>query len=1216
MLTRPSPLSSKTTTHRTGIPIAALDISPYGTHAILAGRDILKTVQVSGASCAEDFNLRSHIVAYAATHDTSGNAVSAKHKGQLAANDVKWSNGAYDSTIATAAANGQIVIYDINRPGVELARLHEHNRQVHRLAFNPHQGAYLLSGSQDATVRLWDLRQLAVERSAATCRSIHKYSLNNEGIRDLRWSPTNGVEFAAGTDNGVIQRWDFRNDKSPVLKINAHENTCHSIDWHPDGKHLVSGGADKNVKIWDFSSTDRRMKACWQLRVPQVVMNVRWRPPCWTVNAQSTGNWQAVQFATSYDQQDPRIHLWDLRRPSMPFKEVDRYDTPATAMLWHSENLLWSVDVAGMFTQTDITYATKVLDRRSPNVIAVASSGQINLFSEQRVKPRRTLDDAPEDFLQGRTWRGSGGERFSGSYSTPDGSFEESSFLSTSFKSRPRKATSSLSSKSVTSTPPSAGTGGPVLRLDQSLQRELLYRPAQVAASGRFSGIFDDTAFEFLARKYRLPPTPPGKQVEWNLHELLSDAFNENATLAACVGQYRLAQSWRILALAVRKELRARAETNSALRRSCKRASQPSPKTFASDKVQNYRTNRIPSDEEGARSNLTAPLVQENGSNMTTPLARPILDPTGDPVKTRGIAIPDEETFQLPIPAFAKRLPKNQHSVSDLAPIKNLSDTEVSSKGALLNGDTGVVPQPVNGESLKAAAQSPLATGFLDLDHHMSERRAAMNNYRAQPRPLLRLDDPFYVPRDGVLAPSLGRHDSNESLQMFSASMDSSHRAHSAGGSSGSNQEFERSDSSPERSNIVTKAVSEERLNDTSSDMVFEGDEHRLELGDNLPCSHDFFDPMGLTTAKSFEPAPPSFIRPIRPQPPIVHTEDLDTWHDRTTSPPDQPSTLQGYFIPSDFAPPEHAPPPKPWTATAMLPQLINYHTITLSDSQTPSHLLLYLLPYFPLLIPQPLILNILLSYHNQLTSLALYSQAAHLRKLCHSSYPEIYDHGTYGISSGGAWCTICRKLNKGDKPGSCERCLQKWAPCPICNGEGPLASPCPPDLRGDTHPNILNPSASDALWGWCHICGHGGHIGCLSVWWDDPAISEGGCATLGCLHDCVAGIRRDELFQRAAEEKKAGTVKGDEWVVEESRAAEKARDLLGRRRGMQGPMSAGGIGGFGVGLEGRSHSGSGSGGKKVKLVVPEDERDGEAEREAEGEESDTKEEFTSASAP
>ena len=1175
----------------------------------MAGRDILKTVQVSGASCAEDFNLRSHIVAYAATHNTSPRAVSARHKDQLAANDVKWSNGQYDSTIATAAANGQIVIYDINRPGVELARLHEHNRQVHRIAFNAHQGALLLSGSQDATVRLWDLRELGGDRSVMTCRSLHKYSLNNEGIRDLRWSPTNGVEFAAGTDNGVIQRWDFRKEKSPLLKINAHEKTCHSVDWHPDGKHLVSGGADKTVKVWDFSSTDRRMKACWQLRAPQAVMNVRWRPPCWTVNAQSPGNWQSVQLATSYDQQDPRIHIWNLRRPFLPFREINRYDTPAAAMLWHSQDLLWSVGIAGMFTQTNITYASKVLDNRSPNVIAIASSGQISLFSEQRSKRRGSLDDAPDDFLQGRRWPGSSGERLSGSHSTTDGSFEESSLLSTSFKSRQRQTASTRSSKSVGSTPPSAGTGGPVLRLDESLQKELLYRPVQAAASGHVLGVFDDTAFEFLARNYRSPPTAPEIQIKWNLHEMLSDILEDNATFAACVGQHRLAQSWRILAMAVKKELKARAATNFALRMLGKQAPQKSAKRNLSEELRSHDMDHPISDEEGVRRNLTAPLAPENGSNMTTPLARPISDLSINPDKARNTAIIDlGESFKLPIPAFAKQSPKKHHPVSDLARLKDLTAMETSGEGQQMDHDSHASPQSRYEEHSKVAVQTPPVTGFLDLDHQMSERRAAMNNYRAQPRSLLRLDDPFHVQREGLLAPSLGRHDSNESFQMLSVSTDSSHRTASVGGSFGSSQDSERSGSTPERPRMGTKAASEERLNNTNSDMLYEGDESRLAPHNNAHLLYSICDAKNLTNVGSFLPTtPPSLLRPVDPQPPTIHVEDLDIPKEPTTPPPSQPSLSEGYFVPSDFEPPENASPPKPWSATAMLPQLVTYHTATLSDSQTPSHLLLYLLPYFSLSTPQPLILSILLSYHNQLTSLALHTQAAHLRNLCYPSYPEIYNHGTYGITPGGAWCTVCCKPNKGDTKGHCKRCLNQWAPCPICNGEAPIASPRPVNVFEDTCTDVHNPSVSDALWGWCQGCGHGGHVGCLRVWWDDPTISEGGCATMGCLHDCVAGIRRDEVLREAAEEKKTGTAKGDDWVVGESRAVEKARDLIGggstggpggRRRHGQGQTNAGGIGGeqgpLGAGLGGRSHSGSGSIGKKVRLVVPEGGGEGE----------------------
>ena len=1111
-----------------------------------------------------------------------------------------------------------MVIYDINRPGVELARLHEHNRQVHSLAFNSHQGALLLSGSQDATVRLWDLRQLSLERSAMTCRSTQKYSLNNEGIRDLRWSPTNGVEFAAGTDHGVIQRWDFRKDKSPLLKINAHEKTCHSIDWHPDGKHLVSGGADKNVKVWDFSSTDRRMKACWQLRAPQAVLSVRWRPPGWVAHPQGPGSWQAVQLATSYDSQDPRIHIWDFRRPFMPFREIDRYTTPAAAMLWHSENLLWSVGMSGMFTQTDISYTSKLLDQRSPSVITTASSGQVGLFMEERLERRKTLENGSGDFLHGKGWPGGSGERLSGSHSITDGSYEEPSLLSTSFKSRQRKPQSTRSNKSVNSTPPSASVGGPVLNLDESLQNDLLYRPSQAAATGYFLSIFDHKAFTFLACNYGSPPIAPLKQVEWNLHEILGNILEGNAALAACTGQQRLAQSWRILAMVVGKELKARAVTNFALRKADKRAPQGPIKPSSSEVPPVHGTGSLNSNEEGAPKFLSIPQVQEHDLNMTTPLARPIPDLSIETDKARPLANPDEEIFKLPIPGFAKQSPKKHNTASDLARLKGLEDVNIIGESQQEDSEIHR-PAPARfGQTSTDIVQTPPPPGFPDLENHMSERRAAMKNYKAQPRPPLILDDPFHVQPEGLSAPSFVRHDSNESFQMFSASSDSSHRDASVTGSLGSNRASDRSGSTPDRSKTAAGTACEEHLDDMNAQILLEGDESRMAPHDNPNPRPDYLPvaPDSMVAGNRSPAKPPTLMRPPNPQAPTFHAEDLDISENPTNTPPPD----KDCFIASDFEPPEIVLVPKPWTATAMLPPLISYHTATLSDSQTPAHVLLYLLPYFTLSIPRPLIISIFLSYHNQLTSLNLHAQAAHLRNVCYPTYPELYDHGTHGITLGGAWCTECRKPNKGDKPGYCERCRKGWAPCPICGDEGPILSGRSAPVDEETGLDNHNPSASDNLLGWCQSCGHGGHIGCLKAWWDDPTVSEGGCPTMGCLHDCVAGTRRDEMLRKAAEDKKAGTVKGDDWVVGESRAAEKARDLLGagstsvrggQRRQGQGQTSAGGISGgqgpLSVELGGRSHSGSGSIGKKVRLVVPEGAEEVEA--------NDVKD-VTSASAP
>lgn len=1118
---------------------------------------------------------------------------------------MKWSPGAHSTTIATAAANGQVVIYDLNRAGLEFARLHEHNRQVHKLAFNPYRGLYLLSGSQDATVRMWDLRVLAGERSVITFGSMNRYSLNNGGIRDLSWSPKDVMEFAAGTDNGVIQRWDFRRNTSPLLKINAHENTCHSIDWHPDGKHLASGGSDKNVKVWDFSSTDRRMKACWQLRAPQAIREVCWR-------AVDLPSEPCTQLATSYDHQDPRIHIWDFRRPYIPAREIDRYDAPATAMLWHSNDLLWSVGSAGMFTQTDISHTPEVPEQRSTNIVAVASDGSLNLFSEKRAQSQRIIHGAPQDFFQGRSADRGSGERLSGTQSVPSGSFEEPSLLSSSFKSRQPRIPGSKSSKSIASTPPSVNDGEPVMKLDEALQQQYLYRPTQHAVSGNILGVFDAEAFRFLARHYRFPPKKPTVDSEWNLHQTLPKIFQTNAMLAASVGQHRLAQSWRVLGMALGKELERRAELNSETRLQHPMSVQSPNQEWSStvDDITSTKpliglteTNNL---DKTYQSKLVAPLIVENGSNVTTPLARPISDSSNSMERHRNTAVFDEEDedFRLPTPAFTKQSPRKQFAVSsDLSKLKTNTVEKANEVATHYTLDPSQIDplQHLHG-------QTPPATGFLDLDHHMNERRAAVNNYRVQPRPLLRLDDPFHIPRD-FLAPSLGRHDSNESFQMFSASTDSSHRAGSMIGSFGSNRGSEGSGSTPEKLRLVP--THENREGNSHPDILLEDEQPHQDI---LPPTDTGTLPYVLAedlSQSSLSEVVSYTQRPPDPKPPIINVNDLNSSRSHHSMLKVKTTAMNSKFVVSDFIHSDDMSLSRPWTASAMLAPLINYHITTLSDTQMPAFLILYLAPYVNLSIPPQLELSIILSYHEQLSSLSLYCEASHLRNLVEKVHPEVTEHGTYGITPGGPWCTVCRKPSKGDRDNFCERCKNSWGSCPVCDSERPIL-PLDPEEVG-----VLEPCKGDALWSWCQGCGHGGHVGCLRVWWDDPVLSEGNCATIGCLHDCVAGIRRDELMRKIIEDKRAGLVQGDEWVVGESRAVEKARDLIGSRgsrAGRRGQASSrgrsGGRGPLGAGLGPRSGSGSGSSSKKVRLLVPEAEEDNQGTTEV------GPDDRTSASAP
>ncbi|KAI9880825.1 MAG: SEA (Seh1-associated) complex subunit [Pleopsidium flavum] len=1220
-----SPLSSKTTAHKTGIPIAALDISPRRTHVILAGREILKTVRVSGATCAEEFNLRSAIIAYASTHTPVGSSVSAKHKDQLAASDVKWSHGKFDSTIATAAANGRIVVYDINRTGVELARLHEHNRQVHKIAFNPHEGALLLSGSQDTTVKLWDMRAMSGERSVMTCRSMHRYVGNNEGVRDVKWSPTDGVEFATGTDNGVVQRWDLRKENAPLLKINAHEKTCHSIDWHPDGSHLASGSADKNVKVWDFTSTDRRLKPSWKFRAPQAVLNVRWRPPCWSSETRGQGSWQCTHLATSYDQRDPRVHLWDFRRSNVPFREFDRYNSAPTDLLWQSDDLLWTVGNEGMFTQTDIHFAPKVIERRSLQAFDWSPNDDINFFSQKRPQCRGSgVEDASADFLSSSKGRGSSGEKNSGSQSATDGSLEEG-FLNSSFRKRHSKTSSTRSSKSLGGTPPPASHSMVVVNLDEALNQNGVYEPSPSIAWCHVLGTFDPYVFSYLAKNYKSPPEDPTKFVcPYRLDQIMHTICEQNAAHAEYAGQFRLSQSWRIIGLAIAEELQARATRNRHQRVRVDHARHDFNQEIPS--IGSNQNNSHAARTEKFKPQVFNSLIETNrpssiliigidsSSNMTTPLAKPVSGlpfPKDLPMDLYDV---DEEGSR----AITRTGLRSRLSTESMKQAENLIEDVV------VHGRSPG-PDALSNEQLALRTQEVQERR----DKYHEERRAAIENYRPSPRPLLRLDHPIQ-PENKLSVGHLNRQNSNESFPMFSASTDSSHRERSMPSSFAESEKLGSPDPTPERWSEHAKHLAFRKLEDANpstfvdpkSRLQFISTQAKAEVpGTDVSTFQEDLDytenivirgkpsPMAENVRTNpyllVRPSSPNYSRQL-----IVNAFPTRAGALPPGGPPiSDPNVVNTSFMASDFTsrPTTNLHPSgifsdPPWTTTHMVLKLVDYHTQKLSDAQMPAHLLLLLRSILNLMNENPLLKRhqaeaLLVSYHVQLYSLGLHVPAAQVRKLSLQVSPDLAEQGMVEVHIS-LWCRQCEKPLENSSQNwakrfnhlVCERCRNVQAPCAICWGRNPL----PPSLSSSSSSLSTMKGEGEwrrggdggrALWSSCLSCGHGGHDGCLKTWFADASGSEGGCPVQGCLHDCVPGIRREEKIRKIAEEKvnkTRGMAKRDSWVVGESRAVEKARGAL--QTVILGEVSGGNPIYSGV-------TGAGSGSRKrVRLVAPDEE--------------------------
>jgi hypothetical protein len=717
---------SQDASHKTGLDISALDINRERTHAVLAGKEILKTVRVQDAKIVDETNLRAAVLNYADSHT--------RQREGLGIHDVKWSHGQYSSHIATAAANGKVILYDLNRASVELTRLHEHNRQVHKLAFNPHQGYLLLSASQDATVRLWDLRDM--RRDITTCRSRDQYSGVNGGIRDVQWSPTDAVEFAFGTDNGNIQRWDFRYNKGPKQKITAHDQRiCTSIDWHPDGKHLLSSGVDRTVKVWDFSVDGRRQKAAWVLTTPYPVYKARWRPPYWSDDRQERGAYQSTQLATYYDREHPAIHVWDFRRPHLPFREINKFPSAPSDMLWHSRDTLWTVGREGVFQQNDVHHAPKIVDRRTLQAFAVSPSGEVSGALQRRPRSGRSasLSYTDETYSGDRRGRRSSPEK-NGMRNSADDSLDDS-FLTSSFKRHHGRTASSRSARSFGSTPPS-DTAPKVMFLTDSMTTRSESKPNQIAFRGTLPGVGNIEVFRYLASKYKAIPLldPP----DVHAFEGLEHVFLQNAEYAQRAALHRLAATWRLAGNSIFTVTRRRAELHRNHRRLQLKAdirASPDPTTKHTLEPQakhttvtaNPAVRAIMGTLEKTSSGRTSPLV-ESTSNLATPLARPLTISATARDESRESDIPDldqEDIVALP-PSLTRPQPRPVDTVT---------------------GSTLAPPQPAfNGPKWYQSADG------------LDERRALVGSYRASPRIPLNLG-PSNTPELNIsIPPPLERH--------------------------------------------------------------------------------------------------------------------------------------------------------------------------------------------------------------------------------------------------------------------------------------------------------------------------------------------------------------------------------------------------------------------------------------------------------------------------
>ncbi|KAK7756947.1 SEA (Seh1-associated) complex subunit [Diatrype stigma] len=1132
------PIASQNVVYHAGsnCPITCIDKSSDGQIAILGGRHILKTVHFDGLHIKEGIDVHSLIKNQSSTKCSSSE--------QLSIKDVKLApDHATDPRLFTACASGKIFTYDVSRlgstsAGLEYIQTREDLRQVNKLDFNPYKATWLLSGGQDGVVRLLDVRAPVPGRYGPTFPTRQAFRTNADGIRDLRWSPKDGFTFACATESGIIMKWDARKYQAPVLKINAHDpqKGASSISWHPDGEHLISGGFDSKCHVWDLSSkAEKRQKPKWTINAPAPVTVVSWRPGLWSATAQGR---RAAQVAVSYDNSGNQkygissVHIWDLARPTMPYKEIDMFETCPNALLWHDQDLLWTADEDGLFAQCDVAFAPKVIDRQPPSSLDFSARGDVLMFLEERPVPTRPRPHVAHEKLPTSYGSSPSGKMLSISRSDSEEDVL-GSFLGPKRRPSKKRLAGSRSSHALSTTPPSgSGTEDHVIPLEQAIKLTGPFKPQQIMAVGRVPAAPKMYIYEYLSSRYLeiIMRELPCSQGSESLSHRVASIMEQYARAAEDVSQFRLAQTWRILSYTTSLLLTRRSQFHLE-KRLTRGDNKKSPMTMDHQvagttserrdmspylRVTGDETPRKPSSissAEGLQVSGKSLLTEEidSESNVPTPLARPIHD-SG----MHGFF--PEHKLLTPVQEIGSfNLSSTIQSDGSSSPRKRLDSTPIS----IMSRDSQV--------------SSTEGYDFFDVEAVETLPRAIDVPQKKEP---LSLD---YIGGDKFdQRKSMNRHDSEESFgQMFSLS-DGSRQASLLTSSSGGSghQTFQRSPLSRNNSDIKEEEY-ESRIRGHQIGASFERARYpqslkRQEsdgLGDDYMTSQattDTFDiersqvlhgrsPVRLEVTSPPSPVKVTPMRPTDQQPeehpsPTITETDYLPWLDDPQYP---------YPLLSDTNPKRIPPPVDPYGAISKALEYEARHS-----ALNASAIILLLKPLVPdSIIDTHQAVAILRQHHNRLMGLKLFVEAALLRNLCVRGWPDGMDFWGDNYTSVftpaqerqrvsvALSCARCQKPRevdhaaaaRGETPGvwKCENCRVSVAPCAVCGHRDMPSSLLPPApvpideaLFANAKANAANNSngssrssdgASDdlilATWWYCPGCSHGGHATCLEGW-------------------------------------------------------------------------------------------------------------------------------------
>lgn len=154
--------------------------------------------------------------------------------------NVSW-NGYIKSQIASSDFEGVVQVWDVARSEV-LVEMREHEKRVWSVNYSLVDPTKLASGSDDGTVKLWNINQ-----GGSTGTIITKAN-----VCSVQFPPDSATVLAIGSADHNAYYYDLRHTRIPLLTLAGHVRTVSYVKF-VDSSTIVSSSTDNSLKLWDLT---------------------------------------------------------------------------------------------------------------------------------------------------------------------------------------------------------------------------------------------------------------------------------------------------------------------------------------------------------------------------------------------------------------------------------------------------------------------------------------------------------------------------------------------------------------------------------------------------------------------------------------------------------------------------------------------------------------------------------------------------------------------------------------------------------------------------------------------------------------------------------------------------------------------------------------------------------------------------------------------------